>query len=593
MRLVRLFTATLVIALAGLTAAAQPLADRVPDDALIYVGWRGAADPGPAYAGSRFKQFLDASAIPDVARDVLPRLLDKLVEKDPNAAVLRDVLSKLGPAFWNYPTALYVGPVDGIGVANPVPRAALFCQAGKDAPQLRKDINDYLNQIPQQQLIPVVATEENGTVAVLLGNVTPDLTGKGGSTLLHKQAFTDAMAQVGKDPLFAVYVDFEGIQAVVDQVAAVVPQAGPKWTMIRDTLGLRGLKRLAMTSGFDGRDWSSQAFLAAPAPRTGVLTLLDATPLSDDTLRAVPQSATMVYASNLDLAKFLDLARTTVAKFDPTAPAKIDGGLAMAGVVLGFNVEQDLLKPLGDQWVVYNAPAVTGAGPLGFVLVNHARDAKRLEGALMNLERLANQQINAQTRAGQPKANFVTGKIGDLTVHYLNTPIVSPAWTIDHGNLYVALFPQTVASAANAAIAGGDRKSILDNPDFSALRQRLGGATASTISFYDLPKSAPLGYPYVLAATRVLGFADMFGLQTPAAVLPPLEKIMPTLAPAGGVAWADDTGLHAKAVTPFPGAEFMSGPEALLMNGTAMGFILPAVQKAHEQSKQHNAAKGE
>jgi hypothetical protein len=565
--------------LVGGSVVAQPLADRLPDDALLYVGWRGANDPGPGYANSRLKAFVDASQVPDLIRETLPRVLDKLATQDRSAAVLRDVLFKLGPAFWENPTAIYVGPVDGLPI-NPTPRMALLCQAGPKAAQLKKDINDYLDQIPQQQFIPVVATESDGIVAVVLGNVTPDLSGKTNTTLAHKKEFLDAMGQVGKDPVAAVYVDFEGIHHLVDQALAAVPDAAPKWQMISGTLGLEGLKRAAMTSGFDGRDWSTQTFVAAPAPRAGILSLLDAPPLSDETLKAIPQSSTMVFAGNVDFAKYLDLTRKAVAKLDPSAPQKIDTGLAMAGVVIGINLEQDLLKPLGDQWVMYNAPSVGGAGPLGFVIMNHCRDAKRLESALAILERLANTQINANTRAGEPRPNIVTATIDGVNVHYLNTPFVTPAWALDHGNLYFALFPQTVVAAAHAATAAGDHKSILDNPEFVAMRDRLGGQKASTISFYDLPKSAPIGYPYVLMLVRSLGVADMFGMQTPAAVFPSLEKITPLLTPAGGVAWSDEQGMHAKAVTPFPGAEVLAGPEVLLLNGA--GLIVPAIGKSYE-----------
>ena len=37
---------TLLSILVISTAVAQPLADRVPSDAIIYVGWRGSENPG-------------------------------------------------------------------------------------------------------------------------------------------------------------------------------------------------------------------------------------------------------------------------------------------------------------------------------------------------------------------------------------------------------------------------------------------------------------------------------------------------------------------------------------------------------------------
>src|SRR5262249_48758304 len=109
---------------------------------------------------------------------------------------------------------------------------------------------------------------------------------------------------------------------------------------------------------------------------------------------------------------------------------------------------------------------------------------------------------------------------------------------------------------------------------------------ASALSFYDLPRSAPIGYPYALAASRLLGFADMFGIQTPAAVLPTLDQIMPLMSPSGSASWTDATGAHERSVSPFPGATLLAGPEAILLEGEAFAasVIIPATAKARAQA---------
>jgi hypothetical protein len=583
----------LTIALSPLTLA-QPLADRIPDDALIYIAWRGADDPGSSYAQSRLKAFLDASAIPQLFSDTLPRALDKAAEHDRGAAIFREVLGKLGPSFWRSPTAFYVGPVDGIGTPQPFPRLALLCQAGAGAPQLKRDINSYLDQVmaggPQ---LPVVATEEAGIVAVTFGNVTLDLSGKSNTSLVNRKEFTEAMAQVGRDPMFALYADVESAITLVDRAASLTGPGAQKWTAIRDTLGLGGLKRIAWTAGFDGRDFATQGLVLAPAPRTGLLQLLDSGPISDDSLRTVPQSATMLVASKFDIAKLLDIARDLGPRLGIVTRDQIDSGLAIANVTLGTNLEQDLLRALGDDWLMYDSPTVGGVGPLGLVLVNHARDAARLEAALSALELTANRMINMGTSAGQPRANFVRGQVNGVIVHYINTPIVTPSWAVKDGNLYIALYPQTVATAAVSAAAGG--KSILDNPEFQAMRKRLtgGSGAASALSFYDLPRSAPIGYPYALAASRLLGFADMFGVQTPAAVLPTLDQLMPLMSPSGSATWTDQAGAHERSVSPFPGATLLAGPEAILLEAQAMGasIIMPYAARSSRAAEQAERAR--
>src|SRR5262245_32673120 len=60
MRLMRSIPVALaVLILAARFAAAQPLADRLPSDALLYIGWAGSDKLGEAYSKSHLKGVLD------------------------------------------------------------------------------------------------------------------------------------------------------------------------------------------------------------------------------------------------------------------------------------------------------------------------------------------------------------------------------------------------------------------------------------------------------------------------------------------------------------------------------------------------------
>jgi hypothetical protein len=175
-------------------------------------------------------------------------------------------------------------------------------------------------------------------------------------------------------------------------------------------------------------------------------------------------------------------------------------------------------------------------------------------------------------------------KIGETTVHYLAVPIVAPCWAIKDGKLYAALYPQILAAALEQDGAGG---SVLENETFVAARKRIDVKQAVSVSFMDLPKLAPRGYQMVLLGQRsLLGFADMFGLQTPAMVLPPLNQITPHLAPSVGATWVDDAGWHYRGVTPFPGAQLLGGEQALVVTAAPVlaGVAVPALAKARQQA---------
>jgi prepilin-type processing-associated H-X9-DG protein len=70
-------------------------------------------------------------------------------------------------------------------------------------------------------------------------------------------------------------------------------------------------------------------------------------------------------------------------------------------------------------------------------------------------------------------------------------------------------------------------------------------------------------------------------------LLPPLYKLMPHFAPAGGVTWVDDAGWHAKAISPFPGSMVLGNNQtAVGIAGPAMmiSVLAPALNKARDSA---------
>lgn len=544
-------------------AWAQPMADRIPGDAILYVGWRGTDNMGPGYDGSHMKAMLEAANFTGILDDYLPRLIKRVADQDPKAAQVMEVVSALGSTVIKRPTAIYFGGVDFPADGPPSPKLVLVCDAGNDAPALLKRIEDVLIKLPQDGPIKVKANSVGNFVQVSVGSF--DLTAylKDGEQpavlpLTKTKTFTDSLAQVQKESVGAVYIDLENLFALVDTAMRATnapPQAAEKWIKVRDGSGLSGVKRAIFTCGFDGKDWGGQGFIAAPAPRTGLISaIFDMKPLSDELLKTIPQTATMMSAGRFDFARLLGEIRTFAGKLDPRAVEEFDNVMAQAKQATGLDIQQDVLTALGDEWAVYTATNTGGNSIAGVTLVNRLRDPAKAEASLLKLEQLANDAMAKQMRGEkEPRIAFQTTKMGGLTIHYLGVPLVAPSWAIKDGTLYVALFPQVLSAAVEAA--GG--KSILDNAEFQALRKRLGVDSSQGITFVDLPKTAPEGYGMVLALVRLLtGTSDMFGVQAPMMV-PPLNKILPHLSPAGGAGWLDDAGIHFRMVTPFPGAELL------------------------------------
>ena len=580
-----------VVCLLSSLAWGQPLADKVPEDAILYVGWQGSQSMPAAYAGSRLKGVLDASEFSQLLDDFLPRLMQRIGQENPQAGRVSTLVSAIAAPLWRHPSAFYFGPLDLSNPDMPMPSIALYCDAGAEAPALLQQLQEIIQEVPRTP-VPLKVTSQGNLVIVTLGKEPA----AGGKSLAGSAAFQQALVQVQKEPIFAVYVNAEAALKFMDEAVAKGrdERAKENWPKAREALGLGGLKQIICTGGFDGKDWGMQAFVAAPAPRAGLLALIDNPPLKDDIFRAIPPTATMVGVGQFDLARFIAEARTVIGKVDPNAQQQFDQGLQNIHQALGLDVQKDILGPFGPAWASYIDPTIGGSNFLGLVVVNHLNDPVQAEKSLMQLEGLANAILQQQMQQARMTIRFNQTKAGDLTINYLALPLVTPAWTIKDGNLYAALYPQVVASAARHVGAKG--KSILDNEQFIAMRKQLGGQNATSIRFADLSKTAPQAYGGWLALSRYTGFADLFGVQSPAMLLPPLPKLMEQLAPAGAVGWTDQAGWHAKSVSSFPGSEMVATDPVNYMIGQAplmASIMLPSLNRARETANRVKSASNE
>jgi prepilin-type processing-associated H-X9-DG protein len=592
MRLMRILVLAMVMvsgALATQQSRAQALADRVPSDALLYVAWAGAGKLAPAYAQSHLKGVLDASNAPELFSELGPRIvrriqLEQMLQGDPVAKELLPTLLSLGESMWASPTALYVGPLD-LGGKVPMPKVALLCQAGKNAQALADSATKLVAEIPEGAPFKIKVQVWGGDLLVISNC---EMAERVEESLSQREQFAAAMKQCRPDPAIVAYFDAEKVLNVASLAInmGAPDQAKKMWQRALLTTGIAGIKRLVYTAGFDGKDWGSQAFVEAPQPRMGLLaSLLDSQPVSDDLLKMAPKSSSWVAASRLDLAKLVSDLRNAVSRMDPNAARHVEEVMGQVNQTLGLDVQKDLLASLGDQWLAFNSDQ-TGHGLLGMSVANPLRDSARLEKTLSSLEKMANAAMAKENEDGDgPTFAFETTKIGDVTVHYFAVPAIAPCWAIKNNTLYFALFPQILAAATEGA---GGGESILANEDFNAARKRLDvTGKAISLSYMDLPRLAPRGYQMVLALQRGgLGFADMFGLQTPAMVLPPLNKIQPHLAASISATWIDDAGWHYRGVSPFPGSDLLGGEQALVTTvaPVAAAALIPATARAQQQA---------
>jgi prepilin-type processing-associated H-X9-DG protein len=561
---------------------AQALADRAPADAIFYMGGVGADAIGQADKGTHLQGILDHSDLQALVNQFLPQALDKIGVDAPDAATATKLAQEIVPPLWHHPHALIFA---GINQQQRLPRIALLCQAGPDADKLFSAIDDALKQAP----IPVkpAVARDGDLIVVSVGFDKPEdaFAAAGAESLATQRGFKDALAQVDANGMSDGYLDVPKLFKLIDALPPGAQQIKAMAPMVISALGLDDIKAIAVSQNFDGKDWTEKAFVAAPAPRSGLLSLGDK-PMDPSIFKLAPSTSTRVIAHDLDLSQLLTVIRDSAAKINPNVAQTVDQVLDQANQATGVNVQYEVLGSFGSDWLAYTDPETAGEGGLGLVVVNRPRNSDKLQAALGKLEQFADSMSSGFLQDKHIEVQIRQTTIDGVTIHYLGAPLFEPAWAIKDGVWYFALYPSIVSTAADG---NPDGKSILDNPSFAELAGRLGHqADATGLQFLDVPKLAPESYPGWLLLSRVAGAGDLLGVPAPVTLLPKYRDLMANLTPVESVAWRDAAGLHARSIEAFPGSSIFGSESfslsSLSSQATSFSALLPALTKAREQA---------
>jgi hypothetical protein len=587
----------------ALPSFAQPLIDQVPEEAALYVGWRGATDMGPDYDGSHMQGVIEQTGL----LKALPQLFEAAQAfgqemEGEEVGELVGMGGTLWSAMWANGGAMYMLPPQQNG--PPIPRFAVMWNKGEDEQQLRAALSKLVemanqNGPPDQPM----AFMGNAGDAVFI-SVGFDASQAPAQSLKATARYGTAARQVDADGALVVYVD---AQEWIKQVDGFVQQQKQQaeqfdqpadpftelWPTLRDASGLSGVNRLMLSAGITDKNWHTKLFLDAPAPRTGVLSLVDNKPIKATQLAHVPKSATYLQVFSIDPARVLEVTRDIMAVAEPNAAEQMDKGLKEISEELGVNLEADIINGLGPVWSVYIDPMIAGNGFASMVMVNELRDPKSVEQALAKLTEKANAAMAEELDDGPIKVRLLTQEIKGTKIGYLGVPYVAPAWMIHDGRLYVSLFPQGLEMALEHSGKAGD--SILANEAFLKTTDKFGDKPYTGLSFTDLPETAADGYGINLMIVQTLaGFGEMMSGKPSSMRMPPIGKVMPYIEPAGAVTWVADDGLHMHSVEPFPGSALLGPAKGLestmaVSGPLAIGVMLPALGAARDAAQDAQA----
>jgi hypothetical protein len=253
--------------------------------------------------------------------------------------------------------------------------------------------------------------------------------------------------------------------------------------------------------------------------------------------------------------RLLDDITGTAAKLNDQAPKLIETALTNIYVWSGIDLKRELLPAFGDEFVYYGSPEGAGNSLRGFVLANRLRDPAKAQSAVAAIENFTNLLITQRNPNSkiQFQAKALPAPWDKVTAHVMALDKVTPAWAINDGVFFLALSLPGLQSALEMTAAG--KPSILDNPQFAALRQKLGHESFAAFTYADLVAGAPETYELF---NLILTGAQARNPDLTAYVLPPLNKITPALGPSMRVSWTDEQGYHASETSPFPMAGYLA-----------------------------------
>ncbi len=591
------------------------LASLIPGDAVAAVYWAGMNDATPGYAGSKLEAVLADTGLGRRIGDAVTAALTPAAARNTKARASLDGWNDLSVVAWRRPWVVYFQGVqwpergvrpqveptverDGVVVkqaqvrvdgpqGEPLPRLGFVIEPGDDAAVVRKYLTKLADEM--RRSIPGLTLEvlDDGRRMGLLVNTQFET--DPAESLPQREGFGLPAGAIGPRSKAAwLYAD---ARAIDDLIRDGMQHAGEIDSLARygravEAVGLEGLGQVFYAAGFDGTDWMQELFIAAPAPRRGLLTLLDRPAINLDQLATIPAAATWVRAATLDLGNAWDTLHRLVGDVDADAATKLDDGIASLNDAAGFDVRSDLIGALGDTWLFYAEPGFGGTFGTGVVMVNTPRDPDTLNASLLKLQAMLNDQLH-QNNAG---FTFNSLEQNGYTLHAMAAPFVSPAWAVADGRWTLGLTPQAVQVAR--AFAANPGKPLVDDPDFAAMGGRLigpeGPDDSDVFMFTRVEQSAPALHS---GWSTLAGLAPMAGADLPfdvSSLVPPLDTLDPHLGEAVAAGWTDGAGYHSRSISPFPGSMLLSQDfvyHALTSGVVAAPLLLPAVQTARAAAR--------
>jgi len=561
----------------AVTSAAESgpvdLLAKVPADVMMVVSWKGMGPQNRGYGGSKLEAMLEATGMGERLQRAVMASFEEEAAHDETVQTLMACWQEMAPVLWRRPWLYYYQGLvlDQDAPEGVLPKYGFMIDPGDDVEVIVEWVNRLREFVQEEdpQWNPTVV-DDGHLVGFFVNSALAEEPADG---LVGTPRITPFLDPLSVDMSVGVWVDFKALRGMFDVVPSDGPEGTESFDLVFEVFGFNQLDQLVWAGGFKQSDWEQRLSILAPAPRSGLLRLMDLGALADDQLVMVPKSATWLRALRLDLDEAWDVMIDTFGQVDADLQVQLQKEIDQAGAMLGFDLRKDLVGSLGSGWTLYADPSFGGMFGTGMVLVNEPTDAAAVGQVLGVLEQMLNKQVEDRGLGFK----FTTSQKDGLELHAMMLPFVSPAWAVSEGKLYMGLTPQAVTRAK--WFADHPENTIVTDERFVAARAAIEHEGAvSGLMYTDVTRSAKSLYSgwSMLANLAAMNAQDM--PFNPAELLPSLATLTPHLGIASGASWSDEEGYHGKSVSPFPGSMLLSqeivfGNNVVMTNGIVSGVM--------------------
>ena len=480
----------------GIAAVAQPMADRLPPTTLVYSGWT----PNAAMQTTKAARMLADERLIQPWRAVLQKSLLSMPDDlaDGGLKLSEHIPSLLADAAQceGCFALLELKPSKG----EVIPQAVLILKLGARRAdfeahfkpihaKLKERLGERLQMMKLENswLWVKSARDKPEYTWGFLGDsfvfyfgdradqFIPTLSAKLDQSLLNSPGFVDCFSKLPGDSALTTYVDLKSSLGLLQGFVKESNDDGLRllstnWQKIAVDLGLDNIRSLGEKTTIQDEQFVTRSLIRTDGPPHGLAASLVQPAVDDAMLKAIPPDALFAAAARVDLSKLYAQIKASAINVAGEDGRKAFGQIEDAAAGFGEPVN-NLLDPLGDQWVLYEAASTGGFLFTGLTLIVDVKDADKMGRTLVTLKK-----ILMDAFANDDRIASGAYEVDGVTIQYIDAAhgfeIFNPAWAVVDKKLIVALYPQMVEDAIRQLKSP---KSLLDNADFAATRKLTGG----------------------------------------------------------------------------------------------------------------------